>query len=106
MRERFARLTAREREVMRLVVDGMQNKQVAHELGIAEVTVQIHRSRIKQKMEAASVAELVRNAITLGIGPAGSAQPIAQNARRTPALKYGPTLSYGTPLKKLDSILL
>jgi FixJ family two-component response regulator len=106
MGERFARLTPREREVMRLIVDGMQNKQVARELGISEVTAQIHRGRIKQKMEVASVAELVRIAIRLGIGPADSSRPIAQNARRTPTLKYGPTLSYGTPLKKLDSMLL
>ena len=57
---RFATLTARERDVLRLVVTGMLNKQIAGELGIAEKTVKIHRGHAMQKMEAGSVAELVR----------------------------------------------
>ena len=56
---RFATLTSRERDVLRLVVTGMLNKQIAGELGIAEKTVKIHRGHMTQKMEAASVAELV-----------------------------------------------
>ena len=56
---RFATLTSRERDVLRLVVTGMLNKQIAAELGIAEKTVKIHRGHMTQKMEAASVAELV-----------------------------------------------
>jgi FixJ family two-component response regulator len=56
---RFATLTSRERDVLRLVVSGMLNKQIAGELGIAEKTVKIHRGRMMQKMEAGSVAELV-----------------------------------------------
>jgi FixJ family two-component response regulator len=56
----FATLTSRERDVLRLVVTGMLNKQIAGELGIAEKTVKIHRGHAMQKMEAGSVAELVR----------------------------------------------
>ena len=56
---RFATLTSRERDVLRLVVTGMLNKQIAAELGIAEKTVKIHRGHMTQKMAAGSVAELV-----------------------------------------------
>jgi len=60
LRERYERLTAREREVLSLVVSGLLNKQVASKLGISEVTVEIHRSRVMQKMGASSFADLVR----------------------------------------------
>ena len=63
---RFATLTSRERDVLRLVVTGMLNKQIAGELGIAEKTVKIHRGHVTQKMEAGSVAELVRMVQKLG----------------------------------------
>jgi FixJ family two-component response regulator len=56
---RFATLTARERDVLRLVVAGMLNKQIAAELGIAQKTVKIHRGHMTQKMGVGSVAELV-----------------------------------------------
>ena len=60
VRRRYARLTPREREVMPLVVSGLLNKQAAAELGISEVTLQIHRRNVMQKMAAASLADLVR----------------------------------------------
>jgi len=64
---RFATLTPREREVLQLVVSGFLNKQSAAELGISEVTLQIHRSKIMRKMQADSLPELVRIAEKLQI---------------------------------------
>lgn len=61
-------LTPREREVMQAVVKGLMNKQIAHELGISEVTVKLHRGNVMRKMEVRSVAELVRKAEFLGEG--------------------------------------
>ena len=60
LRVRFDRLTPREREVMKLVVAGMLNKQIASELGTSEITIKVHRARVMQKMQAGSVAELVK----------------------------------------------
>ncbi len=64
---RLAALTAREREVLPLVVSGLLNKQAAAELGISEVTLQIHRGKIMHKMHAASLPDLVRIAEKLDI---------------------------------------
>jgi FixJ family two-component response regulator len=64
---RFSSLTPREREVLPLLVSGLLNKQVAAELGISEITTQIHRGKVMQKMQADSFAELVRMAGMLGI---------------------------------------
>jgi two-component system response regulator FixJ len=69
VRERIALLTARERDVFRYVITGMLNKQIAHELGIAEKTVKVHRGRIMEKLGADSVADLVRLAEKAGITP-------------------------------------
>ena len=60
-------LTPREREVLPLVSSGLMNKQVAAELGLAEITVKLHRGHIMRKMEARSLADLVRKAEALGI---------------------------------------
>ena len=67
LRERLSSLTPREREVLPLVVSGLLNKQAAAELGISEITLQIHRGNIMKKMRAESLAELVRMAGTLEI---------------------------------------
>ena len=67
LRRRLARLTPREREVLLLIVSGLLNKQAAADLGISEVTLQIHRGSLMKKMEAGSVAELVRMAGALEI---------------------------------------
>ena len=63
----FETLTGRERDVMALVASGLMNKQVAGELGLAEITVKIYRGHIMKKMGARSLADLVRMAETLGI---------------------------------------
>jgi FixJ family two-component response regulator len=69
LRELFGTLSSREREVLALVASGLMNKQVAARLGLAEITVKLHRGSIMRKMEAKSLADLVRMAEALGLKP-------------------------------------
>jgi FixJ family two-component response regulator len=71
-RARLAKLTPREFEVMRLVIAGLLNKQIAGELGTSVRTIKTHRSRVMEKMGVISVAELVVHAQRAGVSPASS----------------------------------
>jgi len=70
LRDRYASLSQRERQVMALVVSGLLNKQVGGELGISEITVKAHRGKVMQKMMAGSLADLVKMATRLRLAPA------------------------------------
>ena len=70
LRNSYDSLTPRERDVMRLVVAGMLNKQIGLQLDISEITVKAHRGKMMQKMKADSVADLVKTAVRLGLSPA------------------------------------
>jgi FixJ family two-component response regulator len=71
LRARHDRLSPREREVLAHLISGQLNKQVGFDLGISEQTTKIHRHRVLEKMQANSIADLVRMASELGIGPRG-----------------------------------
>ncbi len=73
LRENYAALSRREREVMGLVVSGLMNKQVGGELGISEITVKAHRGKVMRKMKAGSVADLVKMAGKLSSAPTSHA---------------------------------
>ena len=70
LRDCYTSLTSRERQVMKLVVSGMLNKQVGLKLVISEITVKAHRGKMMQKMKADSFADLVKMAVRLGLTPA------------------------------------
>ena len=74
LRERFDTLTSREREILLHVMAGHLNKQIAHDIGIAESTVKVHRTNLMRKMEARSLPELSRMANLLNLVPQGRRQ--------------------------------
>ena len=85
LRAKWDTLTPREREVFRLVVTGMLNKQVAFELGTVEKTIKVHRGRVMEKMGAQSLADLVRFCRKAGDPlPAGLTDPIGLRSNIIP----------------------
>jgi len=83
LRERFGKLTSREREVMGHVVNGRLNKQIANDIGISEMTVKIHRGQVTRKMKASSVSQLTRMADSLRDAHTfGSPKATGSDARR------------------------
>lgn len=78
---RVSRLTPRELEVLKSLCDGSPNKLVAHALGISIKTVELHRARVMQKMEASSFAQLVRLAIRAGLVQEAGAEPLVEQLR-------------------------
>jgi FixJ family two-component response regulator len=72
LRDRYASLSPRERQVMALVVSGLLNKQIGGELGISEITVKAHRGKVMQKMKASSLADLVKMSTRLRRVPAAT----------------------------------
>jgi FixJ family two-component response regulator len=83
LRERYASLSRREREVMALVVSGLLNKQVAGRLNISEVTVKAHRGKVMRKMGLGSLAQLVAIAAKLEVGAPSQVSPRLDTARET-----------------------
>lgn len=98
LRESYASLTSRERQVMALVVSGRLNKQVGGELGISEITVKAHRGQVMRKMKARSLADLVRMAARLRRRAEGQAnQPASGTTLPTAAHRQPPRRSRVRP---------
>jgi len=86
IRQRAASLSPREREVMALIVRGMLNKQAAHQLGVTEKTIKVHRAQVMRKMQVRSLAELVRLAQRIGV-PSPQPPPLHHSPRTTAVLE-------------------
>jgi len=82
LRDNYSRLSPREKQVLPFIVAGFLNKQTAYELGTAEITIRIHRAQIMRKMNASSLAELVRFADRLGIPESSPATSLVAGDRR------------------------
>ena len=82
LRRRYESLTPREREVMAGVVDGLLNKQIASDLGTTEITVKVQRAQVMKKMNAESLAGLVKIGVRLGLSPPGSSPAWPQPSRQ------------------------
>jgi FixJ family two-component response regulator len=93
LRDCYASLSRREREVMALVVSGLLNKQVGGELGISEITVKAHRGSVMRKMKADSLADLVNMAARLRLAPAPKGRHSTERSLDVGPARYGHTQS-------------
>jgi len=91
LRERYASLTPRERQVMALVVSGLLNKQIGGQLGISEITVKAHRGQVMQKMKANSLATLVKMAAQIHIAQASEPTSLTLMVRSSQPVHSGPS---------------